>query len=71
MRNNNSTATKGGMGFGIFIFLVLLILKATGNIAMHWGWVLTSFIWAPVLAGIVILVGIGIIAIIAAAIARI
>lgn len=66
--SDSSSSVKGGMGFGTFIFLVLLILKATGNIAMHWGWVLTSFIWAPVLVGVAVLIVIGILSLIAAAI---
>ena len=38
---------KGGMGFGSIIFVVLFILKLTGNVDMSWFWVLSSFIWAP------------------------
>lgn len=54
--------TSGGIGLGWLIFFILLILKATGNIAMGWFWVITSFIWAPIavvgiILGIIFVIG--------------
>ena len=66
MGNSASTA-KNGMGLGTFVFLTLLILKATGNIAMGWFWVISSIIWAPLVIGIMLLILLGIIGIIAVA----
>ena len=37
------------IGLGEFIFVVLFILKLTGQIDMNWFWVITSFIWVPIL----------------------
>ena len=47
---------KSGASLGELVFVILLILKLTGNIAMGWFWVLTSFIWAPILTTIVLFI---------------
>ena len=43
------TKTKGGTSVGFIIALLLVFLKFTGHIAMSWFWVITSFIWVPIL----------------------
>jgi len=50
-----ASSSVGGLGIGGVVFVVLLILKLTGNIAMGWFGVITSIIWAPILASISIL----------------
>lgn len=57
-------ATSGGVGLGGLIFTILLVLKLTGNLAMSWFWVLTSIVWAPVLAFITLFIIISFFAII-------
>lgn len=48
-QTDTKVVSSGGIGMGGIIFVVLLVLKITGNIAMGWFWVITSFIWAPLL----------------------
>lgn len=56
MNQRKVYVTTGGISLSTVAFVVLLILKITGNIAMSWFWVLTSFIWIPVFSTLVILV---------------
>jgi hypothetical protein len=63
----SNTKTSGGIGLGTLVFLVLVILKATGQIAMSWFWVISSIIWAPLAMIGIILAFFGIIALIASA----
>jgi len=54
MKNKSS----GGLSLGMVIFIVFLILKLTNNIDWSWWWV-TSPLWIPFLAVLVIfLIGI-------------
>jgi hypothetical protein len=58
--NNTEVAGGGGIGLGTAVWIVLIVLKATGHIAMGWFWVLTSIIWAPIaiffaIAGIILI----------------
>jgi len=46
--------SRVGVGIGTLIWIALIILKATGCIAMGWFWVLTFIIWVPL--GILFLV---------------
>lgn len=39
--------SSGGLGAGSVIFIVLLILKLSGEISLSWIWVVTSFLWGP------------------------
>lgn len=48
------TKTSSGTGIGMVIFIVLFILKLMGEITLGWFWVITSFIWAPLLTILVI-----------------
>jgi len=41
---------KVQIGFGSLAFLILFVLKIIGQTDMHWFWVLTSWIWVPVVA---------------------
>jgi len=45
--NNKAVTYSGGMGIGTLVWIVLIILRATGCIAMSWFWVFTSIIWVP------------------------
>ena len=56
-----------GVGVGTIAFVILFVLKLLGEIDMSWFWVLTSWIWVPVLVllsamalvmGFVLIVGI-------------
>ena len=56
-----------GVGVGTIAFVILFVLKLLGEIDMNWFWVLTSWIWVPVLVllsamalvmGFVLIVGI-------------
>ena len=60
MANEN---TSSGMGIGMVLFIVFLILKLTGTIDWSWWWV-TSPLWIPLAAAVVILGIAGLIAII-------
>lgn len=46
----------GGIGIGGLVFTILLILKLTGNISMGWFGVITSLVWAPIVAIVGILI---------------
>jgi hypothetical protein len=37
------------IGVGTLAFLILFVLKLLGEIDMSWFWVLTSWIWVPIL----------------------
>ena len=56
-------STSSGLGLGSVLFIVFLILKLTGNINWSWWWV-TSPLWIPLAAAVVILGIAGLIAII-------
>lgn len=43
------TKTQNSISLGMLVFIVLFILKIIGQTDMHWFWVLTSWIWVPVL----------------------
>ncbi|MFP4457864.1 MAG: hypothetical protein ACLFPS_09440 [Clostridia bacterium] len=59
--DNTQVAGSGGIGIGGLTFVVLLVLKITGEIQMSWLAVITSIIWAPLIASIVILIIIGVV----------
>jgi hypothetical protein len=42
---------KGGAGIGLgtIAWIVLIILKATGNLAMSWLLVITAIVWVPLM----------------------
>ena len=40
--------TQTGISFGALVFLILFVLKIIGATDMHWFWVLTSWIWMPI-----------------------
>ena len=40
--------TQASIGLGTLTFLILFVLKIIGATDMHWFWVLTSWIWMPV-----------------------
>ena len=48
-------AITASVPVGTIVFIVLLVLKVTGNVSMSWFAVLTSFIWAPIIAFVAIL----------------
>lgn len=58
--DNTQAASSGGIGIGGLTFVVLLILKIIGEIQLSWFIVITSIIWAPLIASIVILLIFGI-----------
>ena len=45
-----NTKTRTSISLGTLIFVILFVLKLLGQTDMHWFWVLTSWIWAPVAA---------------------
>jgi len=45
-----NTKAQTSISLGTLIFIILFVLKLLGQIDMHWFWVLTSWIWAPVAA---------------------
>ena len=53
MANKN---TSGGLGLGSVLFIVFLVLKLTGTIDWSWWWV-TSPLWIP-LAALILVIGI-------------
>ena len=55
--------TSSGIGIGMVLFIVFLVLKLTGTIDWSWWWV-TSPLWIPLAAAVVILGIAGLIAII-------
>jgi hypothetical protein len=54
---------SGGLGIGMILFIVFLVLKLTNTIDWSWWWV-TSPLWIPFVAAVVILGIVGVIAII-------
>ena len=54
---NQVVVTRNGVGLGGFLFLLFLGLKLTGFITWSWWWV-TAPLWAPLVAGILLLIGI-------------
>jgi hypothetical protein len=57
-------AGPASFGVGSVIFIVLLILKLFGEISLSWIWVVTSFLWGPLViffAGLGILLAIAIV----------
>ena len=52
-----------GAGIGVILFTVFLVLKLTGTIDWSWWWV-TSPLWIPFVAAVIILGVIGVITII-------
>lgn len=60
MANEN---TSNGMGIGMVLFIVFLILKLTSTIDWSWWWV-TSPLWIPFAAAVMIIGIAGVIAII-------
>ena len=55
--------TTDGAGIGVILFTVFLVLKLTGTIDWSWWWV-TSPLWIPFVAAVIILGVIGVITII-------
>ena len=54
---------SNGIGTGMVLFIVFLVLKLTGTINWSWWWV-TSPLWIPFVAAVVILGIVGVITII-------
>ena len=54
--DNVQTAGSGGIGIGGLTFVILLILKIIGETQLSWFVVITSLIWAPLVASLVIIV---------------
>ena len=52
---------SNGIGIGMILFIVFLVLKLTGTIDWSWWWV-TSPLWIPFAAAMVILGIVGVIA---------
>ncbi len=52
---------SGGLGIGMILFIVFLVLKLTGTIDWSWWWI-TSPLWIPFVAAVVILGIVGLIA---------
>ncbi len=52
---------SGGLGIGMILFIVFLVLKLTNVIDWSWWWV-TSPLWIPFVAAVVILGIVGLIA---------
>jgi hypothetical protein len=67
MANNVQTSASGGIGIGTLTWIVLIVLKATGTIAMSWFWVLTSIVWVPIIIFFAILVFVLLLGVISAA----
>ena len=51
---------SNGIGIGMVLFIVFLVLKLTGTINWSWWWV-TSPLWIPFVAAVVILGIVGLI----------
>lgn len=51
-------SSGGGIGAGALVWIAMIILKATGTIAMSWFWVLSSIVWIPlgIIFGIIFIV---------------
>lgn len=54
---------SNGIGIGMVLFIVFLVLKLTGTINWSWWWV-TSPLWIPFVAAVVVLGIVGLIAVI-------
>jgi len=65
---SKETVTYSGGGIGFLVWIALIILKATGHIAMGWFWVFTSIIWVPLGITIFVLIVEGIVVLIAFAV---
>jgi len=65
----SATATASGIGVGGLGFLILFVLKLMGQITLGWFWVLTSFLWIPLLMTLVVLAAIFVVLAIVAAFA--
>ena len=52
---------SNGIGLGVILFLIFMTLKLTSNIDWNWWWV-TSPLWIPFVAAVVILGIVGLIA---------
>lgn len=62
---------QASIGLGTLAFIILFILKIIGQTDMNWFWVLTSWIWVPImamLAGLLLMLAFAVSAIILAAI---
>lgn len=66
MSENKTTVVSsgGGLGFGSLLTLIFITLKLTGFIAWSWLWVLSP-LWIPLAAVGGLLVGAGIVGLIA------
>jgi len=42
--------TEASIGLGTLAFIIVFVLKIVGQTDMSWFWVLTSWIWVPVMA---------------------
>ena len=62
---NNSTQSRGGIGFFGLLAIVFITLKLTNYIAWSWWWVLAP-IWAPIAIVLLIFVSVFLVALIAA-----
>jgi hypothetical protein len=51
---NMNASTEGGIGIGGLLAVVLIVLKLLDKIDMNWFFVITSFIWIPVIMTIFI-----------------
>ena len=58
------------VGIGTLAWIALIILRATGHIAMSWFWVITSIIWIPIGLVVTILILMLVVAFIAALVSR-
>ncbi len=56
----NENKSNGGIGLGVILFLIFMTLKLTGNIDWSWWWV-TSPLWIPFVAAMVVLGIVGVI----------
>jgi len=60
MSENSKSGGTAGIGIGGLIFVILLVGKLAGYFSnISWFWVITSIIWAPVIAVIVVLLALG------------
>ena len=60
MSQSSGSSASAGLGIGGLVFVILLVGKLAGFFAnIGWFWVISSIIWAPVIAFIVVLVFLG------------
>lgn len=57
--DNVQAAGSGGIGIGGLTFVILLVLKIIGETQLSWFVVITSLIWAPFIAVVAILIIVG------------